>query len=181
MAIYTKTGDLGNTNLRGGTSVSKSSLQICAIGEVDELNAALGIVRSENEDEVIGKILNILQKQLFDMGADLSSLEKGENKITVSHCEQLEKWIDQFEERLEKINNFVLPGGSKTASELHFSRAVCRRAERIIVSFSNSTDGNRCDCAEIIKYMNRLSDLLFVMARYANQTAGVPEIKWEGK
>lgn len=181
MAIYTKTGDLGDTHLRGGVNVPKNSPQICAIGEVDELNAALGVVRFENTDDVISKILGVLQKQLFDLGTDLSSSEKEQNKISAEHCSQLEKWIDQLEGRLEKINNFILPGGSKTASSLHFSRAVCRRAERAIVLFSKSDEGSRLDCSEIIKYMNRLSDLLFVMARYANQTAGVPEIKWEGK
>lgn len=184
MALYTKIGDFGDTNLRGGVSVSKSSPRICAIGEVDELNAALGIARAENKDNTIEEILEIIQGHLFDLGSDLSSPGNNNKKLIAgSHCEQLENRIDRLEEKLPKITNFILPGGSKTASLLHFSRAVCRRAERAVVRLRGSRrdeESAACDCAEIIKYMNRLSDLLFVLARYANHVAGVAEIKWEG-
>ncbi|MFC1750255.1 cob(I)yrinic acid a,c-diamide adenosyltransferase [Pseudomonadota bacterium] len=177
MNIYTKTGDSGETGLRYGQRISKSSLQINCIGEVDELNASLGLARSSNKDEIIEKVLGSLQNQLFDLGADLSQSKKSSKKIQSGHAEQVEHWIDQFNEKLEPLNNFVLPGGTEVAALLHLSRSVCRRAERKIVEFSEK-DGK--DLEDIIKFLNRLSDL-FMMARYANNVEGVGEIIWEGE
>lgn len=177
--IYTKTGDSGETGLTGGGRVSKDSARICAYGEVDELNAVLGLCRSFNKDEFLSGVLHRLQRELFDLGADLSTPLDSKVKvprIESAQTENLEKWIDQIEEKVTPLNNFILPGGENAASALHVARTVCRRAERAMVSLQQTEKIND----QALIYVNRLSDLLFMMARYSNKVAGTDEEKWSG-
>lgn len=179
MKIYTKTGDKGDTSLFGGQRVPKDALRIEAYGTVDELNSMLGIVRSDNEDKEIDGILDRVQNELFDLGADLATPRSLDSKqikrIEPRHSEHLEAMIDTLEAHLKPLKTFILPGGSPVAARLHFARTVCRRAERTIVRLSRNEDIGE----GITIYLNRLSDLLFVMARYANHIAGVSETKWK--
>lgn len=180
MKIYTKTGDKGDTSLFGGQRVPKDALRIEAYGTVDELNSVLGIVRSENEDAKINKVLSQVQEQLFEMGADLAtprsaSATKKIKRIEPKHAHQLEKIIDSLEAHLKPLRRFILPAGTPVAARLHFARTVCRRAERIVVRLSRNEDIGE----DITIYLNRLSDLLFVLARYANHLANVPETTWK--
>jgi cob(I)alamin adenosyltransferase len=179
MKIYTKTGDKGDTSLFGGQRVPKDALRIEAYGTIDELNSVLGIVRSDNKDADIDSILGRVQKELFDLGADLATPRsinsKKVKRIEAKDCVHLEKSIDRLEEQLKPLKTFVLPGGSPVAARLHFARTVCRRAERAVVRLSRNEDiGDG-----ITIYLNRLSDLLFVLARHANHLAGVPETTWK--
>lgn len=179
MKIYTKTGDKGETSLFGGQRVPKDALRIEAYGTVDELNSVLGIVRADNTESEIDRILAHVQNQLFDLGADLatprSSKPKKVNRIEPGDAHSLEKFIDSLEVNLKPLKRFILPGGSPVAARLHFARTVCRRAERAVVRLSRNEDIGD----DITVYLNRLSDLLFVLARYANHTAKVQEIKWK--
>ena len=179
MKIYTKTGDTGDTSLFGGQRVPKDALRIEAYGTIDELNSVLGIVRADNADPELDAILHKLQEQLFVLGADLAtprSLDrKSVRRIEPRDAQPLEKLIDQFESRLKPLRNFILPGGSPVAARIHFARTVCRRAERAVVRMSRNEDIG--DGAVV--FLNRLSDLLFVLARYANQKADVRETKWK--
>ncbi len=179
MKIYTKTGDKGDTSLFGGQRVPKDALRIEAYGTVDELNSVLGIVRSDNQDREIDAILDRIQNELFDLGADLATpgsvASKHIKRIEPRHSEHLEQMIDKLEAHLKPLKTFVLPGGSPVAARLHFARTVCRRAERTVVRLTRNEDIGE----GITIYLNRLSDLLFVMARYANHLAGVPETKWK--
>jgi cob(I)alamin adenosyltransferase len=187
LKIYTKTGDKGETGLVGGKRVSKASLRIETYGTIDELNAALGIVRSFlsaaiKENSLFADVFTILaevQKWLFVIGGDLATLPdyKGKQRIpkmTAKAIKQIEQWIDQYDEILPKLQHFILPSGSKAGSFLHFSRTVCRRAERLVVRLSKEEEIN----PEIIIFLNRLSDFLFVMARFVNQELKEPEIPW---
>ncbi len=179
MKIYTKTGDKGDTSLFGGQRVPKDALRIEAYGTVDELNSVLGIVRADNTENEIDSIIGRIQNDLFVLGADLatprSQSSKSIKRIDAKDSRHLEKTIDQLEEHLKPLKTFILPGGSTVAARLHFARTVCRRAERSVVRLSRNEDiGDG-----ITIYLNRLSDLLFVLARYANHTTGVPEIKWK--
>jgi len=179
MKIYTKTGDKGETGLMGGKRLGKDSLRIVAYGEVDELNAVLGICRSENKIDLFEKILHELQVELFNLGSDLATpLEEkfAIPRVTAEQISQLETWIDRLEEDLAPLKNFILPGGSALASHLHLARTVCRRAERAIVALAKKEKINE----NIVPYINRLSDLLFVMARFANKCEEVEEEKWSG-
>ena len=179
MKIYTKTGDKGDTSLFGGQRVPKDALRIEAYGTVDELNSVLGIVRADNKEKEIDEILDRIQNDLFDLGADLATPRSGNNKqikrIEAKHSVHLERRIDQLDEHLKPLKSFVLPGGSEVAARLHFARTVCRRAERSVVRLSRHEDIGE----GITIYLNRLSDLLFVMARYANHVSDVPETKWK--
>lgn len=178
MKIYTKTGDKGETALFGGERVPKDALRIEAYGSVDELNSLLGVVRSLKPKKKIDAIVELLQRQLFELGADLAT-PKGKSdahipRITAAHSTELEKIIDSLERKLKPLKVFILPGGSKVASQLHLARTVCRRAERAVVRLSrNENIGD-----DVIVYLNRLSDLLFVIARYANSLGGNREEKW---
>jgi len=178
MKIYTKTGDKGETALFGGKRVLKDSLRIEAYGTVDELNSVLGIVRSLNPKKKIENILFQLQNDLFVLGADLATPLKNANKIIPrikkSHIQNLEKMIDKIDQKLKPLKVFILPGGSVIGSHLHFARTVCRRAERITVQLSRDENIGEV----VIVYLNRLSDLLFVLARYANYLEGKTEEKW---
>lgn len=178
MKIYTKTGDKGTTGLYGGARVSKDSPRIAAYGDIDELNALLGVARSETTHEPIRKALSEIQYALFILGAELAS-PKPDPKIpviTAAHIDGLERQIDVITETLTPMKNFILPGGSKTSALLHLARTVCRRAERAVVhlgSLPGETVGNW-----VMIYINRLSDFLFILARLANQIEDIEDIPW---
>jgi cob(I)alamin adenosyltransferase len=177
MKIYTKKGDQGQTSLFGGTKVMKNEARIEAYGTVDELNSVIGVVLTHPLTEVGKKILQDIQHQLFILGADLATQQTKKTKIERignSEIEQIENWIDQLDEKLEPLMNFILPGGTHAGSSLHMARTVCRRAERKTVTLKQKEPISD----ECIIYLNRLSDLLFMMARYENSEAGVEETPW---
>jgi len=176
MKIYTRKGDKGTTVLLGNNRVSKDSPQVEAYGGVDELNALLGIGISFSDNREIKSTLTDIQKELFVIGAELSS-QRPTSKINLKDVEKLENKIDELEKDLIPLKHFILPGGTKTASLLHHARTVCRRAERKMVTLNKKRRINQ----NIISYMNRLGDLLFVMARYANRKKRVEETIWKGK
>lgn len=176
MVIYTKFGDKGNTSLFGGKVVVKDDPMVEAYGAVDELNSSIGVIIAFSDDQELKEMLMDIQKDLFAMGAELAS-EGKTTKITPVKIEKLEKEIDVIEPQLQRLTNFVIPGGSKTAALLHLTRTICRRAERRIVTLSKHMKIN----PEIIKYLNRLSDLLFVLARFANRKKHFEETIWRGK
>jgi len=178
MKIYTRTGDQGTTGLIGGSKVSKCEVRIGAYGTVDELNAVLGIARAGVVTQQIDQILAQLQNQLFDLGAELANPQtddQGTELLQGEHVTALEKQIDSFEENLPNLSAFILPGGCSTAATLHLARCVCRRAERDIVALSQEASVRDI----VLKYINRVSDLLFVLARAANASAGVSDVPWE--
>ena len=180
MKIYTKTGDAGMTGLFGGPRVAKDDPRICAYGSVDELNAVLGIARATGLGDKLDSILGSVQHHLFSVGAELATPNPEEHCLKwagASHVEQMEQWIDELEASLKPLRNFILPGGSTQAAHLHLARTVCRRTEREIVSFSR--DRSVSDASHIVVFLNRLSDLLFVMARFANHEVGVIDVNWE--
>jgi cob(I)alamin adenosyltransferase len=177
--IYTKTGDKGATRLSTGQSVSKASARVAAYGEVDELNAVLGMARLQTAgDEALDPLLARIQNDLFDLGADLATPETGDDRlalrIVASQVERLEREIDSLNEPLSPLTSFVLPGGSPTSAALHLARTACRRAERAAVAFIEAEGGGH---AEALRYLNRLSDLLFVAARFAN-ARGRGDVLW---
>lgn len=177
MKIYTKQGDSGETSLYGGTRVLKSNARIQAYGTVDELNSACGLILSFEPSTRIHEILSEIQNQLFVLGADLATPMDGSlriDRVTEAEVEQLEKWIDELEETNPPLKNFILPGGSPSGAFLHLARTVCRRAEREAILASNTETISE----HAIRYLNRLSDLLFVMARFENLQKGVEEVKW---
>jgi cob(I)alamin adenosyltransferase len=177
MRIYTRTGDTGETGLIGGQRVPKDDVRVEAYGTLDELNAALGLCRSLLEADDLTQLLEHIQRQLFSIGAELASPpERAGQFASVGEAEvqALEAAIDQLETELEPLRQFILPGGTTAAAALHLARTICRRAERRVVTLSRHSTVN----AAIIKYLNRLGDLLFVMARVANHRAGVPDMPW---
>lgn len=178
MRIYTKSGDSGETGLCGGSRVWKNHARIAACGEVDELNAAIGLTRTLRPPATVDGTLDRVQRDLFHLGADLATESREESarpRIVAEHVERLESDIDGSDAELPPLRHFILPGGSPLAAHLHLARAVCRRAERAAVTLSQS-EGVSPDA---IRYLNRLSDLLFVLARAANAEAGVPDVVWE--
>jgi len=179
MAIYTRFGDLGKTSLQGGVAVSKDDPRVGAYGSVDELNAMLGLVVSFSDDGSIKASILRIQKDLFLIGSYLSSsgAKKRPLSITPSRISELESEIDKMESDMPPLHHFLILGGCKTASLLHLSRTVCRRAERDIVTLSKKT---RID-PDVLTYMNRVGDLLFIHARYANYRKRIPEAIWKGK
>jgi len=176
MPVYTRFGDKGDTVIFGGKTVRKDDPLIEAIGTVDELNAALGVVIAFTDDGELKSVLVSVQKNLFAIGAELAS-EKTTKGITPAKTEELERLIDELEPKMERLTHFIIPGGSKTAAVLHLARTICRRAERRVVSAMAKHKIN----PEIIKYLNRLSDLLFVLARHENRKKRFPETTWQGK
>jgi cob(I)alamin adenosyltransferase len=176
--IYTRTGDTGDTSLFDGSRVSKADSRVDAYGDVDELNAWLGLARAARLDADLDQPLVRIQQDLFALGAQLA--DPGERiaervrkaSLADADVERLEGWIDRLESELPPLRRFILAGGSPPGAALHVARTVCRRAERKIVSLAPMPD------AVLIKYVNRLSDLLFVLARVVNHRAGVPEIEW---
>jgi cob(I)alamin adenosyltransferase len=180
MKIYTRTGDAGGTALFGGTRVSKADPRVAAYGDVDELNACLGTVSAQSElAGDIADLLEQLQKDLFAIGARLADpatkIAERVAKVAVTDADirRLEDWIDRLEAELPPLRRFILPGGNRAGALLHFSRTVCRRAERSIVALG----ADEVDTL-VLAYVNRLSDLLFVMARAVNHRAGQPEVEW---
>jgi len=178
MKIYTKTGDKGTTGLYGGQRVAKNAPRIQAYGEVDELNAVLGMVRAETNLEPVQQTLLEIQNNLFVMGAQLASprVDPKIEILTSAHVDVLERQIDAITESLPPLKHFILPGGSRTAAQLHLARTVCRRAERTAVSLSQ-LPGETVDHWVLI-YLNRLSDFLFVLGRLANQLEKKPDTEW---
>ena len=179
MKIYTKTGDTGETGLFGGGRVRKDSVRVEAYGELDELNASLGMARALGPPAELDALLVRLQEQLFTVGAVLATPAgtKASSYIPPlkpEWVEEMEKAIDRFEEELAPMTHFILPGGSQAAAALHLARTVCRRAERRVVAAQREGEA----APEVVVYINRLSDLLFVMARLANHRAGVEDVKW---
>jgi len=181
MKIYTKTGDDGTTSLFGGNRVAKNNPRIESYGTVDELNSILGMVLTNIDNNELNNITLKIQNHLFNVGADLATPIKEDEKslyvkrIDNSYIRFLEINIDKFEEQLEPLKDFILPGGTKAASYLHLARTVCRRAERIVTSLSKNEKINNL----VLIYLNRLSDLLFVLARYSNHLEGIPDTKWQ--
>lgn len=177
MKIYTKTGDDGTTGLQGNLRVSKSNPRIIAYGAIDETNALLGIIQSYEIDKDIAVLLNLIQNELFVVGADLSNpkLEDKKNRVTTDMISNLEKNIDKYESELVPLTNFILPGGTILASQLHHIRTVTRRAETFIIMLSEEEKIND-NC---IKYVNRLSDLFFVLGRVLNKRSGKKDIIWK--
>lgn len=177
MKIYTKTGDHGDTTLFGGKKVSKAHLRVEAYGSLDELNAVLGIVQNKPTPDAVSGLLTQVQSQLFNLGAELASPDKDPNGVTLignTEIEALERAIDSMEQSLRPLTTFILPGGSEAASFLHLARTICRRAERRIVELSQQ-EAIRVDA---ITYVNRLSDFLFVAARFANHQVSVADVLW---
>ena len=171
MKIYTRTGDRGETSLFGGARVPKNDARIEAYGTIDELNSHLGVVRVTWPDD---QLLNV-QRDLFDIGAHLAS--PGTSRfagVEASRIEQLERAIDTMEAELAPLKSFILPGGTGTAAQLHVARTVCRRAERLVVALHDNDPATQSSIA----YLNRLSDYLFVAARFANKREGVDDVPW---
>jgi len=177
--IYTKTGDDGTTGLFGGGRVKKASGRVSAYGTVDELNATLGVARAQKLDAFTDSILADVQVELFTLGAELACVPGKEAKLSMrlledADAEKLERAIDKGEEGLPPLTNFVLPGGTQGAAALHVSRTVCRRAEREVLALEDAPARGT-----IVVYLNRLSDLLFVLARRENALAKVADIPWK--
>ena len=177
MKIYTKTGDDGNTGLQGDFKISKSHPRIIAYGTVDEVNAAIGVFLTNTLDDDVSQLLNQIQNDLFLLGSDLSNqnLNDLKNRVTLEMIENLEESIDTFESELSPITNFILPGGNIAAAQIHQVRTIVRRAETLVVKLSDKDEIN----SNSIKYLNRLSDLMFVMGRLINKRNGVEDIIWK--
>jgi cob(I)alamin adenosyltransferase len=181
LKIYTKTGDDGDTGLFGGGRVPKDHPRVTAYGEVDELNAVIGQARSVEMMPRIDEVLAPVQRDLFALGAmlatpDLEKMREQLEKARISDARiaQLEQAIDDGEQELEPLKAFILPGGTAKAAALHVARTVCRRAERAVIHLQHDTEVPQI----VVVYLNRLSDLLFVLARVANKRAGAGEVTW---
>ena len=180
VSIYTKFGDKGNTALLGGVVTTKDDPRVEAYGSVDELNAVLGIVIAFNDIEEVGKSLIQIQNDLFVVGAELASKTppSANNPLYTKRASEMEKEIDSMDKEIPELKNFILPGGSKTASLLHLARTICRRTERTIVALSKSK-GETVN-PDIIIYINRLGDLIFTQARFVNYKKNEKETIWKG-
>lgn len=171
--IYTRTGDAGTTGLGDGSRVSKHSLRIHALGEVDELNAVIGLLLTEALPDDIAALLTDVQHDLFDLGGEVCI--PGMSMITAKQVDKLEHELDRLNEPLEPLKDFILPGGTRPAAVAHHARTVCRRAERALVALADAeavNDGPR-------QYLNRLSDLLFVLGRALNRAGGRGDVLWQ--
>ncbi len=180
--LYTRKGDNGTTGLGGGQRISKDSLRVTAYGTVDELNSAIGVAIAHGLSERLAEVLRTIQNELFHLGSDLCFYEEDKQKYNIPQIEQrhidsLEQLIDEMNQVVGPLENFVLPGGSIGAAHLHLARTICRRAERDCVSLAYKEKIGKL----VITYLNRLSDALFVMARYENKMRGVPEPQWDMK
>ena len=178
--IYTRTGDDGKTGLFGGGRVSKANRRVAAYGEVDELNAVLGWVAAQSDSDVLLERLLLLQGDLFSIGAHLATPDGARThvhlpELPTARTAEMEKWIDDAEATLPELKSFILPGGTRSAAALHLARTVCRRAERAVVDLHAHEHVD----AQILVYLNRLSDLLFVLARVENGKARIAEPKWQ--
>lgn len=185
--VYTRTGDKGDTALVGGKRVPKDSPRIEAYGTIDELNSVVGLARVFNEESLeageghrfLDEVLCRLQDELFDIGSELAtppeSYQEGMYRVGEDEIEKIEKLIDQCQQDLEPLRSFVLPGGGRIGAYLHQCRTVCRRAEREILRLSRAEEINH----DVIKYVNRLSDLFFVLSRWISKQTGEPEYLWQ--
>lgn len=171
--IYTRTGDDGSTGLGDGSRTEKDGTRVSAYGTTDELNSILGMVLSNELPEDVGKVLHEVQHHLFDLGGELCI--PGHQAITQTHIDWLEKTLDHFNDALPALKEFILPGGSPAAAQCHLARTVCRRAERLVVSLQRVEQVPPFS----MKYLNRLSDLLFVMARVLARHEGGVEVLWQ--
>jgi cob(I)alamin adenosyltransferase len=179
MKIYTKSGDAGETGLWGGDRVLKDHVRIEACGAIDELNAFLGLARAEALPQEVHGVLDRVQHELFVLGAEVAAPRGSRHialRIAESRVAQLEQDIDRFEARLPPLHNFILPGGVRSAATLHAARTVCRRAERRVVHLAATPEQPVSETA--LCYLNRLGDLLFVLARHANASAGLQDVVW---
>ena len=181
MKIYTRSGDDGSTGVLGPGRVPKSSLRVAAYGEVDELNASLGVAAGLDTERWLAAELGAIQSKLFQVGAELATtapeLLAKLARITDADVTDMEYWIDRLEADLPPLTRFIVPGGTPLAAELHRARTVCRRAERRVVALA------RAERVEpvVVRYLNRLGDLLFVLARWCNHRAGIGEVEWSGR
>ena len=180
--LYTRAGDKGLTSLFGGKRVPKDSLRVEAYGEIDELNCAIGVaVAFLRRRRTLVRLLQSVQNELFNIGAELASLGGGKAgarqtfRLSAERVAELERWIDAYDGRVPPLKTFILPSGDNAAVLLHLARTVCRRAERATVKLAASEEVN----PNIIAYLNRLSDLLFALARYANKAARARELPWQ--
>jgi len=180
--IVTRQGDEGMTALSGGQRVPKDSLRVSAYGSVDELNSHIGLAIALELDQVLVKSLQEIQNDLFHLGSDLSFLEADKEKFSIPQIEErhivrLERVVDDLTKITGPLENFILPGGSIGSAQLHVARTVCRRAERVVIALSHQENIS----ASVIPYLNRLSDCLFVMARFENHQKGVAEPLWDSR
>ena len=171
--IYTRTGDEGTTGLGDGSRVRKDDLRVEAYGEVDELNSVIGLLAAGDSPAPVPARLADVQHDLFDLGGELCI--PGHKVLKSERVEALEAWLDEMNEGLEPLAEFILPGGSEAAALCHIARTVCRRAERRVSTLRLE---NECS-VEALTYLNRLSDLLFVLARWLNKSAGVNDVLWD--
>jgi cob(I)alamin adenosyltransferase len=181
MKIYTRTGDDGSTGLLGAGRVLKSSPRVEAYGSVDELNATLGVVRALDAERWIDASLANIQARLFQVGAELATTDPGMlervERVSDDDVAEIEAWIDQLELQLAPLKSFILPDGTLLATQLHLARTVCRRAERRVVALG----GDEAVSPVVVRYLNRLADLLFVQARFCNARGGRVDTAWRGR
>jgi cob(I)alamin adenosyltransferase len=180
--IYTRTGDDGSTALVGGRRTKKTSRRVCAYGDIDELNAYLGACRTVAERSNHANVtdrLKTVQNELFDLGSELATATgdewHGMVRTQEGHVTRLEEWIDEYTDQIPELRSFVLPGGTELNALLHIARTVCRRAERSILILKEEDDVSET----IVRYINRLSDLLFALARWESHQSGTPEYLWQ--
>lgn len=178
MKLYTKTGDKGTTSLFAGGRVPKHHIRVEAYGTVDELNSFVGLIRATSEDEKIDGWLDQIQNDLFYIGADLATPMDAKadwiSRLESEKVDAIETWIDTLDEDLEPLKNFVLPFGTVAACHTHVARTVCRRAERLCTALSENEEMN----ANVLAYLNRLSDFFFALARWLNKQSDMPETRW---
>jgi len=180
--VYTRAGDDGTTSLGGGQRIPKDSLRVAVYGTVDELNSQIGATLAAGADKTLAEDLRRIQNELFHLGSDLCVLEEDKERMPVPRVEQrhvdaLEELMDRLSAELQPLENFVLPGGAPAAVQLHLARTVCRRAERQLVALA----AEEAVGGQTIPYLNRLSDALFVMARFENNRKGVPDVIWDSR
>jgi cob(I)alamin adenosyltransferase len=168
--IYTKSGDKGETGLVTGERISKSSIRIDCIGSLDELNSFIGLSLTEEVPKIVRDVLHVIQHNLFDIGGEIAT--PGSNSTEETKVKYLEKIIDDLTSRLDILREFILPGGCKAAAQIHVARAMCRKAERSCIALGNVNPIT-------LRYLNRLSDLLFTIARYLNAAAGIDHVYWK--
>ena len=185
MKIYTKRGDAGQTDLFGGDRVGKDALRVAAYGEVDELNAFVGAAAASGVDPALAEALQAIQSALFDLGSSLATPDPAHREkygiagVSPADIEALEARIDRLEGGLEELKTFILPGGTPSAAAFHVARTVCRRAERAVVRLVGEAGESVEETS--LRYLNRLSDLLFVIARHENARQGVADVAWVGR
>jgi cob(I)alamin adenosyltransferase len=177
--IYTRTGDAGETSLGGGQRVSKDHIRVQTYGTVDELNSMLGVAVAHGLSPMLAEVIPVIQNELFHLGSDLCFLEEDKQKFAIPqiesrHIEKLESIIDTCTKKVGPLENFILPGGSLGSAHLHMARTICRRAEREVITLAREEAVG----AYVVRYLNRLSDALFVMARYENADKNVAEPLW---